>query len=201
MLEFDHVVVSAKTLPAGRSYIEDALQLDMVAGGEHDIFQTHNALLGLEDGIYLEAIAANPNVPEPTRPRWFDLDRFDGGPRVTNWACRTDDLEAVVARFPEIGDIVSLSRGDLRWRMAVPKTGALPFDNLFPAVLQWDVDEIPQDRLVPKTRLTNLRITHPWASALVALLEPVLDDGRVVIAEGPAALEARFDTGEGVRVL
>ena len=39
-------------------------------------------------GIYLEAIAPNPAVPEPSRSRWFDLDNFSGPARLSNWALR-----------------------------------------------------------------------------------------------------------------
>ena len=201
MLEFDHIVVSAATLDAGRARVESALGLEMVKGGEHSIFQTHNALLGLEAGVYLEAISANPAVEPPTRARWYDLDRFEGAARLTNWACRTNDLEAALARFPEAGEIVSLQRGDLKWRMAVPKTGILPFDNLFPALLEWQVAEIPQKRLEPVARLDRLTVSHPWASALSAMLEPVLDDARVVFEQGDAGLSALFETPQGARKL
>ena len=57
---------------------------------------THNRLLGLGD-LYLEVIAADPSAPRPAWPRWFDLDRFTGAPRLTNWICACDDLEAAVA--------------------------------------------------------------------------------------------------------
>lgn len=37
-------------------------------------FGTHNRCLGMEDGIYLEVIAVDPEAPPPSRPRWFGLD-------------------------------------------------------------------------------------------------------------------------------
>jgi len=35
-------------------------------GGRHDVFGTHNALLGLADGLYIEAIAIaiDPDAPQ-----------------------------------------------------------------------------------------------------------------------------------------
>jgi hypothetical protein len=66
-------------------------------GGEHDVFHTHNYLLGLSNGLYFEAIATNPNAPSPTRARWFDLDRFEGTPRLTNWICASDDIDESLA--------------------------------------------------------------------------------------------------------
>ena len=92
MLELDHLAVSGATLEAARAAVEDALGVPMQPGGEHDVFHTHNTLLGLEDGLYLEAIAINPAAPTPDRPRWFDLDRFEGSARLSNWICRTDDI-------------------------------------------------------------------------------------------------------------
>ena len=55
-------------------------------------FGTHNLLLGLDDGLYLEVISIDPGAPQPAFPRWFDLDRFSGVPRISNWICRTDAL-------------------------------------------------------------------------------------------------------------
>ncbi len=81
----DHIAVSGTTLPEAVAAVEEALGVRMQPGGEHAVFHTHNALLGLADGLYLEAIAINPDAPVPERPRWFDLDRFAGPARLTNW--------------------------------------------------------------------------------------------------------------------
>ncbi len=202
MLTLDHIAVSGATLDAATDHVETALGRKLQPGGEHAVFHTHNALLGLEDALYLEAIAANPKAETPSRPRWFDLDRFEGAPRLTNWICRADDLDAAVARFDEAGQPVALMRGDLRWRMAVPLSGILPFDNLFPALMQWDVDVTPPDRLAPSgVRMTRLIVQHPWIKALSAMLEPVLEDDRITFREGPAHLSAEFETPTGMASL
>lgn len=198
MLQLDHLAVSGETLEAAKRHTEEQLGARLQPGGAHAVFHSHNALLGLDDGLYLEAIAANPEAPLPMRPRWFDLDRFEGAPRLTNWICRTDDLDAAVTRFEEAGTPVALSRGDLRWRMAVPASGILPFDNLFPALMQWDVNETPSARLGScGLRLKRLVVQHPWVKALEAMLGPVLEDARVQFVEGPAHLGAVFETPEG----
>jgi len=100
-MKFDHLVVGATTLSAAQTCIEDALGTRMQPGGAHAVFQTHNALLGLEDGLYLEAIAANPAACAPTRPRWYDLDRFTGPARLSNWACAVRDMDAALVEMPE----------------------------------------------------------------------------------------------------
>ena len=76
MLELDHLAVSGETLEAGRAHVEDALGVTLQPGGQHRHFGTHNLLLGLEDGLYLEVITVDPSAPDPDYPRWFDLDRF-----------------------------------------------------------------------------------------------------------------------------
>lgn len=76
--------------------METALGVSLQPGGQHDLFATHNRLLGLADGFYIEAIAIDPSVSAPSRPRWFDLDRFSGPPRLINWICRVDSMAATL---------------------------------------------------------------------------------------------------------
>ncbi len=202
MLTLDHIAIAAETLEAGRAAAEDALGVALRPGGQHAHFGTHNALLGLEDGLYLEVIAIDPGAPAPGRPRWFDLDRFEGRPRPTTWICNTPQLGAMLDRFPGAGAPVSLARGELRWQMAVPGDGVLPYDGLFPALIAWEGDLHPA-RMLPASgcRLDRLVVCHPEADALRAALAPVLGDGRVVFEAGAAGLRAEMTTPRGAVVL
>ncbi|MRU14267.1 VOC family protein [Roseovarius sp. A21] len=202
MLELDHLAVVACDLDEGRAAVEEGLGVALQPGGRHPYFGTHNLLLGLEDGLYLEVIAIDPKAPDPGVTRWFDLDRMQGAPRLGNWICRSDDLEAMVARFPETGTQVALSRGDLNWRMAVPRDGRLPFDNCFPALMQWDCAAHPAARLAASgCRLQRLVVAHPEAGALSDQLAPVLSDMRMVFEVGAPGLRAEIMTPSGLRVL
>jgi hypothetical protein len=202
-LTVDHLAVAGETLEAARAHVEEALGVPLQPGGVHDAFGTHNALLGLEDGLYLEAIAANPAAAQPDRPRWFDLDRFSGLARLTNWICRTADLDAALALLPEgYGAPVDLHRDLLRWRMAVPMTGTLPFDNRAPAIMQWQAGGHPTQVLHRHgVRMRKLSLRHPHGNALREQLASLLPDKRVLIEEGPAAMRADFDTPHGARFL
>lgn len=199
MITFDHIAVAGETLAAATAHVEKALGVPLQPGGEHAIFHTHNTLLGLEGDLYLEAIAVNPNAPTPDRPRWFDLDHFSGAPRLTNWICRCDDLDATLAGLPDgFGVPVDLQRGDLRWRMAVPLDGMLPYDNCAPALIEWLGDAHPAPRLTQQgCRITALEVHHPQASVLGALLAPILADGRISFHIGKAKLAAQIATPEG----
>jgi len=202
MLALDHLAISSTTLDEGVAATEAALGLPLAPGGQHPHMATHNRLLSLGPDLYLEVIAADPSQSRPTWPRWFDLDRFTGPPRLTNWICRTDDLDAELALAPDgTGTPIALQRGDFRWRMAVPSTGILPFDNRFPALIQWEGSAHPAPRLPDHgARLTALHITHPDATALRKALAR-LSDPRVTLAQGSPALRATITTPQGDRVL
>ena len=202
-MELDHIAVSALTLDDATAHATQALGVSLQPGGQHVVFHTHNTLLGLADGLYLEAIAINPDAPIPERPRWFDLDRFQGAPRLTNWICRCDDLDAALAALPGgFGTPVNLQRGDLRWRMAVPATGVLPFDNCAPALIEWQGQAHPSARLTASgCRLSEIHISHPNADALHDMLAPYLVDDRVQFVIGSPGLRAVFETPNGTGTL
>lgn len=202
MIELDHLAVAAETLEEGRELVEAALGVRLQTGGQHAHFGTHNLLLGLEDDLYLEVITIDPSAPKPAFPRWFDLDRFQGAPRLQTWICRTDDIETFCGACPHAGIPVSLARGDLRWQMAVPETGILPYDSCFPAVIEWQGYAHPAARLSESgVRLKRLQISHPEALQLSADLEAIFRDPRVRFEAGARAMRAEFETPHGLRVL
>jgi len=202
MLALDHIAVACETLDEGRGWVEDALGVSLAPGGKHAHFGTHNLLLGLADGLYLEVIAIDPDATGAARPRWFDLDRFSGPPRIGNWICRSDALLSDLEHLPGAGNPVELRRGDLRWRMAVPETGILPFDNCHPAIMAWDGDLHPAARL-PESgcRLSELVISHPQAPQISARLAPFLDEVVLRYEVGAPGLRASFETPSGPRHL
>ena len=202
-MRLDHLAVSAATLAEGTAHVEAALGIVLAPGGRHDRMGTHNRLLGLGD-IYLEVIATDPDAPEPAWPRWFDLDNFAGPPRLTNWIAACEDLGSEVASSPAgTGVPVAFERGDLRWQMAVPATGRLPFEDAFPALIQWLGPAHPTQRLPDAgVRLIQIEIAHPQANALRGALAGRISDPRVVIVAGPQkAMRARFATPHGTRQL
>ncbi|MGB5068374.1 MAG: VOC family protein, partial [Albidovulum sp.] len=187
-LAFDHLAFAAETLDEGREVVEAALGVPLGPVGHHASMSTHNRLLGLGPGEYFEVIAIDPAAPPVAHPRWFDLDRFKGAPKLTNWILRCDDLDRALAAAPAgAGQPVALERGDFRWRMGVPATGCLPYDNAFPALIEWQGRLHPSDRLPDSgCRLQRLEVAHPDALALRKVLP--LRDPRVVFVKGPNAI-------------
>jgi hypothetical protein len=203
MLVLDHIAVAAGDLATGAAEVEAKLGLTLQPGGQHPHMGTHNRLMSLGDD-YLEVIAIDPEGARPAQPRWFDLDRFDGAPRATTWICRCDDLEAALAHAPPgAGRPWDLARADLRWRMAVPEDGILPFDGLFPALIQWQGTAHPAPRLTDLgARLVGLTLYSPQADGLRAALAPLVADARISVVEAALPrMEVRIATPNGEVVL
>ena len=200
MLTIDHIAVSTTDLGTGTTEVEAALGVALAPGGQHGAMGTWNRLLSLGDDEYFELIAIEPGAPGPAQPRWFDLDNFAGAPRATTWICRCDDLDAALAAAPPgTGVPWSLERGDLRWRMAVPETGKLPFGGLFPALIEWQGTAHPAPRLPDHgVRLKRLELYSPEARALGAALGTLIDDARVVVLDAAAPrMAAILETPRG----
>jgi hypothetical protein len=199
-LELDHLVVAASTLEEGARFVADTLGVELAAGGTHAAMGTHNRLLGLWGGAYLEVIAIDPQAERDradrplgddaatrARPRWFGLDdpavraRLANGPYLAHWVARVarpKDLGRWQAQYPaRIASVIPMARGDLTWRLTVPEDGAFPAwqgagDGIVPTLIQWDTVAHPSTRL-PATGLAlkTLRARHPRAEAVRDQLE------------------------------
>ncbi len=202
-MKLDHLVVSAKTLEEASSYIEETLQVKLEEGGKHEFFGTHNNLLGLADGLYLEALAIDPTAVPKVQPRWFDLDSFIGIPRLNNWVCQVDNLSESLKKMPhEVGRIISMRRGVLKWKMAVTNTGVLPYDGAFPSLIQWQSKNHPFFKLgYSGCQLKRLTIIHPDADELIDLLS-FYSNNLISIEKGAESqLIAEIQTSNGPKIL
>jgi len=155
MREFDHLIVAARTLEEGAAWIESKLGVAMAPGGKHALMGTHNRLLSLGPGQFLEVIAVDPEAPPPLRPRWFELDapamreRLARGPALIHWVERTGDLEAELRDYAERVEVLALSRGPYRWRIGVPGDRRLPRGGALPTLIEWQGGLHPADALPP----------------------------------------------------
>ncbi|GAA5534593.1 VOC family protein [Deinococcus aluminii] len=202
----DHLVIAARTLAEGRAWLEGRLGVTMQPGGEHARFGTHNALLSLGPGAYLEVIAVNPAAEAPDRPRWFGLDtpelreRLEDGPRLIHWVARVPGLAGLdLAPF---GEALDLSRGENRWALTVPVDGALPGGGVRPSLIIWQTPPPPARLPDAGVRLDSLTLGTPDPDALRALLNTLRFEGEVEVREAPQAeLSALLETREGLVTL
>lgn len=222
-LAIDHLVIAAADLDSGTRYVAERLGIAPAGGGAHPRMGTHNRVLGMAAGIYLEVIAIDPQAEPPARPRWFGLDqdavraRLAQGPYLAHWAARVEaplDLSRMQAEHPDrLAPAIAMTRGALRWRLTVPDDGSLPAwreagvaagDGLLPTLIQWDVPDYPGVSL-PRQDLALLRLSgsHPQAGLLRQGLAWMGADHLIELeqADGPPRLSAQIATAQGLRTL
>jgi len=207
--QLDHITVTAPSLAHGTAFVRRALGVDMQPGGEHPRMGTHNLLLRLGDGLFLEVIAVNPDAPQPTRPRWFALDTLQAHaePRLSTWVARTDDIQRASAAAPEaLGPIEPITRGTLQWLITIPADGSLPLGGGAPALIEWQTPVHPASGLQDAgCSLQRFEVFHPEPDRIGALLAALGLTQAVAVSPLPAGaaprLVAQILTPSGLRTL
>lgn len=206
--ELDHLVIGAASLEAGVRFIRDKLGVDITPGGKHESMGTHNHLMRLGRGSFLEVIAIDPDAGDPPRPRWYELDdpamqlRLRAGPSLIAWVIRSTNIIAAVedAAVP-LGVITSVRRGDLSWRLTVTADGRMPGGGTIPHVIEWDDGRRPWESMPDLgCSLASLTLADPdggWLDdALRSLGVDSLPEVRV-LEGGPPRLSAKIVTPSG----
>ena len=102
----------------------------------------------------------------------------------------TDDLDGLVARsLFDHGEILHLSRGDLKWRLTVPKDGSLLEGGLLPAFIEWSPGPHPSGGMQDLgIRLRSVKLSHPDPDALQSKLRTLSIDhlAEVIEADKPS---------------
>ena len=209
IVELDHIVITCHRLRAGMDYIQRVFGVTIPEGGQHDFMGTHNAIMAIGNGAYLEVIAIDETLPAPPYPRWFGLgnimreDQLKDKPLLAHFVMRTTDLEASLASLDPhdaalIGKPHAASRGDLTWQITLNPTGLPPEGGCLPALIQWD-GEPPVSRMAfPGPVLEKLRLCHPDPERMTAFMERIgagmmVNDGLIDIEHSaPAGLKADF---------
>ena len=199
-LVFDHIAIVARNLDEGVDYVRQQLGIEMPQGGAHPIMGTHNRLLSLGETEFLEVIAIDPDATSPKRPRWFGLDRFDGTPRIGAWLLGTSNITASFDRAH--GQIIDMTRGDLKWQITVRDDGLLSYDGAFPQIIEWPQIAHPAGNMGKRgCRLKSFEISHPDVFKIQEFLAGSLQDDRISISEGSHAFKAVIETPNGLRTL
>lgn len=219
-LSIDHLVIAARTLEEGARFVSSRLGCDMTEGGAHVLMRTHNRLLNLWGGVYLEVIAIDPAAAhtEPPRPRLFSLDdpamqkRLEAGPQLVHWVARMDrpkSLSRYQSQYPSrIPPVIEMARGDNKWHLSVADNGAFPAwqgagDGLLPSLIQWESSRHP-GTLLPETGIALKSLTGFHARAHL-ISEQLAWLGathlmHVEVTDGPPGLVAEFELSDGLTV-
>jgi hypothetical protein len=219
-LQLDHLVIAARTLEEGADFIAAKLGVEMTGGGAHPLMRTHNRLLNLWGGAYLEVIAIDPDAepietPETPRPRLFALDdparrlRLEAGPLLVHWVVRVNRPKLLTRwqeQYPErIPAVVAMARGANAWNLTIPGDGTFPAwqgagDGLLPSLIQWDTPQHPSESL-PETGIALKSLTgfHPRAHLISEQLAwlGVSHLMQVEVTAGTPVLVAEFELADG----
>jgi hypothetical protein len=183
----DHLMWGAPDLEAAVADLQDRFGLRAVAGGVHPGRGTRNALLGLDDGIYLEIIAPDPAQPHAgfaaglaalEAPALITFAAASGDlPRVA----RTLETRGYQARGPVATRRTTPSGDLLAWELLFPF--AHPFGTLCPFFIDWGECRHPSADLTSCGRLEHLTVGTARAVELRALLDDLEVPVRVCDAD------------------
>jgi len=198
----DHLVYAASDLSEAVDEIEARFGVRAAPGGRHAGGLTHNALLSLGEGSYLEIIAPVPGVQAPSGALPFGLEGLTAQ-RIAAWAVATDDLERLIeaarAAGYDPGEVVSGGRdlpdgGRLSWKLALRPQPA--GEGVVPFVIQWTSEPHPSKTAPAGCRSVSLRGEHPAPDGVRAMLKALAVD--LEVAEGAAPrLVATVETPNG----
>lgn len=214
----DHLVVAAGSLDEGVAWCEATLGITPGPGGRHPLMGTHNRLFSIATPVfpraYFEILSIDPQVAEPDRKRWFDLDdpalrkAVAHSPQLVHWVARVDDgaraVAALRARGIDRGRLLAASRetprGVLRWQISVRDDGMRLCGGALPTLIQWGgvhpADAMPQSGVSLRAlRLRALDVTG-LAGALGAI-----GLGRLPVEAGSDGIEVELQTPRGLVVL
>ena len=211
MLRLDHLVGIAPSLAEGVEHVRVCLDLDIPYGGTHPEMGTHNHVLALGDGLYLEVIAVDPTASAPVGPRWFGLDDVEEvrslwstGRRLRAWVARTDDLDGVLAHHGALlGSKIALAGAGKHAYFSLPRDGSLPAGGVLPSVIE-RAGGAPRTRGLPDygVRLREFVIEHPSPANVTALYEDLsVSDPPSVREAAEFRYIATIDTAGGLRKL
>ena len=211
MLKLDHLTVIAPSLAEGVAHVRCCLGLNVPFGRRHDYMGTHNHLLQLGDGVYLEIVAVDPEAAMPRHSRWFGLDDqkrvredWNDGRRLRGWVARTDLIDVVMVGHPDVfGAKVALPDADPSFDFTIPEDGSLPHDGAVPSI----IDRRGKPRAMAGiadlgARLRSFTLEYPDPTALQAIYRALPVDRPPEIRPGPQLrYRAQIETPAGLKEL
>ncbi|KAB2919486.1 MAG: VOC family protein [Hyphomicrobiaceae bacterium] len=211
MTELDHLAVIAPDLATGVAWVRDVLGVEPPRGGSHPQMGTHNHLLRLGDGVFLEVIAVDPDAPQPAHRRWFGLDdraaverHWHAGRHLRAYVARcTGVADTIGARGSTFGAPMRLTRGDRGWTFGVRPDGELPAGGALPHLMDWGERGTPAPTMQDfGLTLRELVVETPDPDAVHAALDAIGLAAKPAIRRADAVrLSAAIDTPQGVRTL
>lgn len=172
----DHLLFAGPDLGTLTSKLEQLSGVAAGAGGRHEGLGTHNALIGLAGGRYLELMAPDPGSPQGA---FAAAIAYLAEPALHSYCARVTDLDALCERARALGLDAVQAPGSrvqpdgslLQWSLAFI-TGH-PYGGHFPFFIDWRGSRHPSAALPTDLALVTLWLEHPDAAGLSDLLSDV----------------------------
>lgn len=198
----DHLVYATPDLDLGIGEVERLLGIRAVAGGQHPVWATHNALAALSPTSYLEIVAPDPDNEPRAGTRPFGLDSRRSS-RLVGWAAKSERLEEMRERAArlgvELGDILAGSRQPpegplITWRLTDLR--CVVADGIVPFFIDWGRSPHPALFSPKGATLLGIRAEHPDANCVRRMLHGIGLDFPVEVGPAPALI-AQIDCPNG----
>lgn len=178
----DHLLFAGPDLETLIAQLMHLSGVTPTTGGRHAGLGTHNALLGVEGGRYLELMAPDPN--SPTGAFAAAIDDL-GEPALHTYCAHVTNLDALCTRAQTVGLEAVQAPGSrvlpdgtlLEWTLAFI-TGH-SYGGHFPFFIDWRGSKHPSTALTAELHLETLWLEHPDAAGLSELLHEVAGFGSV----------------------
>ncbi len=178
----DHLLFGVPDLSEGMALMQARLGVAPVPGGSHPGVGTHNALLALGPGTYLEIIAPDPAQAIPDQDLPYGLAGLQT-PKLITWAIRPADWDTHARHTRRLGLQTRLRDGfranpqgiQFRWRSAQPvppvTVRGQDLTGLVPFAIEWQSSAHPAAAAPGNLRLESLMLMHPHPRVLAQAVD------------------------------
>lgn len=203
MLRLDHLIFVAPELESGMAHLEQRLGVRASSGGRHEGRGTHNALLSLGEGRYLEILAPDPDQPTPPLKRFLNVSEQTPY-HLATWVASGTNLGQIAERARRLGVELGMARAGGRRR---PDGSMLTWnllgvdeprmDGTVPFFIDWGASPHPSTGATLGCVLLDLRLEHPEPPRLRAALAGLDLELQVDLGNAPALI-ATIECPRGV---
>lgn len=178
-LEPDHFLIAAPSLEAGVDLLLEQTGLRPASGGSHPGQGTRNALVALDDGIYLEVIVPDPDQETITPLSKYLMELENSG--LHWWSIRCENIIEVsqlVRRLgisyhsPVTGSRMRCDGTIVHWKLLMPNDPS--YGSSLPFFIEWsDMKLHPTSDLQSQAQCVKVEISTPKAESLAPYLSGV----------------------------
>jgi hypothetical protein len=203
--EIDHFMWAAVDLESASAEFERLTGVRPTFGGRHIGFGTHNALVSLDNGSYMEVLALDPEQ-DTGGPLGAEIALLTS-PAILAFHIKRADLESVVSVYEAMNIAykgpfdLSRQRPDgvvLRWRLLLPESPV--YKHALPVFIDWMDAPHPSTSTPTGCELIHFEVGYPQNEELTSLYKK-LNVGLPVVYSKEAYAKATLNTPKGEVVL